>query len=273
MLLSLEQGAASYGAKFVFRNLDLTAEPGECIGIIGPNGAGKTTLLRTFIGIQPLSAGKLLLLDQPLTAYSRKELAGIMAYLPQEQPASFAYRAGDVVLSGRYPHLSWYAREGEKERQLARKALAVMGLAGAEAVPLDQLSGGQRQRVFLARTLLQDARIFLLDEPASGLDFVYEEKAFQLCRLLTRLGRTIIVSVHDLTLAARFCTRLVLLGRQEFQCQGTPEQVLTADRLSRAYEVPVRTMGTGENFQLQLVPDPDSLRLQEQLLKDILQEA
>ena len=273
MLLSLKNADAGYGPVTILQNMTLTVEPGECIGIIGPNGAGKTTLLRSLAGIQPLLAGQLFLRDKPLADYPRRELARLLAYLPQEQPLPFAYTAGDIVLTGRYPHLSWYAREGKKEKQLVCKALSVLGLGNAAAVPMDQLSGGQRQRVFLARTLLQDAQLFLLDEPASGLDFVYEERAFQLCRLLTRLGRAVIVSVHDLHLAARFCTRILLLGPHTMLAQGSPGQVLTTENLSLAYGISCQVAGAGEAFRLRLEESPAALYAQEQLLKEILQEA
>lgn len=273
MFLSLQQAALGYGNTSILRNINMEAGPGECIGLIGPNGSGKTTLLRSLAGIQPLLSGTLYLQDRPLKTYTRKELARQLAYLPQEQPLPFAYTAGEIVLTGRYPHLSWYAGEGGKERQLAIKALSVLGLEHEAETPVDCLSGGQRQRVFLARTLLQDSQFFLLDEPASGLDFVYEERAFQLCRQLTDLGRSVIVSVHDLSLAARFCHRLLLLGRHTLLAQGSPGQVLTAANLSRAYETACQVTGTGTLFRLQLQEEPERLHRQQQLLKEILQEA
>ena len=245
MLISMEQGILGYKEKTVLQQVDFGAKPGEYIGLIGPNGAGKTTLLRTLAGIQPLLGGKACLLDKPLASYDRKSLAKVLAYLPQERSLPFSYTAGEVVLTGRYPYLSWYAREGEAERALVKQALGVVGLSYALDTPVNLLSGGQQQRVFFARILLQQARLYLLDEPTTGLDFVYAQRVCQLSSLLARLGRTVIASVHDLALAAAYCTRLILVARGRFLAQGKPGEVLTDENLSQAYGTPCHLTGQG----------------------------
>ena len=245
MLISMEQGILGYKDKTVLQQVNFCAAPGEYIGLIGPNGAGKTTLLRTLAGIQPLLDGKACLMDKPLDSYDRKSLAKILAYLPQERPLPFSYTVGEVVLTGRYPYLSWYAWEGEAERELVKQALGVVGLAEALDTPVNLLSGGQQQRVFFARILLQQAQLYLLDEPTTGLDFVYAQRVCQLCGLLARLGRTVIMSVHDLALAAAYCTRLILVARGRILAQGEPADVLTDEDLSKAYSTPCHLTGQG----------------------------
>lgn len=245
MLASIEQGILGYPGKTVLQQVDFCAAPGEYIGLIGPNGAGKTTLLRTLAGLQPLLGGKALLQDKPLASYHRKSLAKILAYLPQERPLPFSYTAGEVVLTGRYPYLSWYAREGEAERELVKQALGVVGLSDDLDTPVNLLSGGQQQRVFFARILLQQAQLYILDEPTTGLDFVYAQRVCQLCGLLARLGRTVITSVHDLALAAACCTRLILVAQGRILAQGKPADVLTDENLSRAYGTPCHLTGQG----------------------------
>lgn len=245
MLASIEQGILGYKEKTVLQDVAFHAAPGEYIGLIGPNGAGKTTLLRTLAGIQPLLGGQAILLDKPLASYDRKAIAKILAYLPQERPLPFSYTAGEVVLTGRYPYLSWYAREGVTERELVKQALGVVGLSDDLDTPVNLLSGGQQQRVFFARILLQQAQLYILDEPTTGLDFVYAQRVCQLCSLLARLGRTVITSVHDLALAAAYCTRLILVAQGTILAQGIPADVLTDENLSRAYGTPCHRSGQG----------------------------
>lgn len=268
MQASIEQGILGYPGKTVLQQVDFTASAGEYIGLIGPNGAGKTTFLRSLAGIQPLLGGKALLQDKPLASYDRKSLAKILAYLPQERPLPFSYTAGEVVLTGRYPYLSWYAREGAAERDLVKQALGVVGLSDALETPVNLLSGGQQQRVFFARILLQQASLYILDEPTTGLDFVYAQRVCQLCGLLARLGRTVIASVHDLALAAAYCSRLILVAQGTILAQGTPSEVLRDDLLSRAYGTPCTLKGQGLWVQAESTAEEKKERAQ--LLKKLL---
>lgn len=270
MELEIRKGVVGYPDRSVLEAVDLRLEPGECVGLIGPNGAGKSTLLRSLAGIQPLRAGTVLLGGRPLSRYSRQSLSRLVAYLPQDRHIPFAYTAGEVVLMGRYPHLSWYRQEGEKERQLARECLAAVGAENLAEQKLDTLSGGQQQRVLFARTLIQQAAFYLLDEPVAALDLVVEEAVLSLCRELARAGRGVLFSVHDLNQADRYCDRLILVGQQKLLAAGTPEKVLTAEHLQAAYGVPCRATGSGADFRLEILEPKEEQQKRQRLLQKIL---
>uniref|UniRef100_UPI00242FD942 ABC transporter ATP-binding protein n=1 Tax=Acidaminococcus fermentans TaxID=905 RepID=UPI00242FD942 len=155
MELTMEKGRVGYGKQVILTDVDLSLEPGTCIGLIGPNGAGKSTLLRTLAGVQPCLGGKLLLDGQPIEALPRSAVSRKVAYLPQDRELPFGYTAGEVVLMGRYPHLTWYQQENRQERELAQACLTVLGMEKEAERPVTALSGGQRQRVLLARILIQ----------------------------------------------------------------------------------------------------------------------
>ena len=257
MELEIRNGAVGYVDRWVLEPLDLRLRPGECVGLIGPNGAGKSTLLRTLAGIQPLRKGTVLLGGKPLKTYTRQELTRQVAYLPQDRPIPFAYTAGDVVLMGRYPHLSWYQQEGASERELARECLAAVGAENLAHRKMDTLSGGQQQRV--------------LFEPVAALDLVVEETVLFLCRELARAGRTVLFSVHDLNQAARYCDRLLLVGQNRLLADGVPAEVLTADHLQEAYGVPCRVAGSGEDFRLEVLESKEEQQKRRRLLQQILE--
>lgn len=271
MELEMKKGTVGYPDRPVLEQVDLRLLPGECVGLIGPNGGGKSTLLRTLAGIQPLREGQVLLGGKPLSGYSRQALSRQVAYLPQERTIPFAYTAGEVVLMGRYPRLSWYRQEGEQERQLARECLAAVGAEDLAERKLDTLSGGQQQRVLFARTLIQQAAFYLLDEPVAALDLVVEQTVLSLCRDLARAGRGVLFSVHDPGLAARYCDRLLLVGQHRLLAEGKPEAVLTAENLQAAYGVPCRVSGSGADFRLEVREPEEKQQARQRLLQQILE--
>lgn len=271
MELEMKKGTVGYPDRPVLEQVDLRLLPGECVGLIGPNGGGKSTLLRTLAGIQPLRAGEVLLDGRPLSRYSRQALSRLVAYLPQDRTIPFAYTAGEVVLMGRYPRLSWYRQEGEQERQLPRECLAAVGAEELAERKLDTLSGGQQQRVLFARTLSQQAAFYLLDEPVAALDLVVEQTVLSLCRDLARAGRSVLFSVHDPGLAARYCDRLLLVGQHRLLAAGKPEDVLTAENLQAAYGVPCRVSGSGADFRLEVLEPEEKQQARQRLLQQILE--
>lgn len=269
MELTMEKGRVGYGKQVILADLDLSLEPGTCIGLIGPNGAGKSTLLRTLAGVQPCLGGKLLLDGQTIGALPRSAVSRKVAYLPQDRELPFGYTAGEVVLMGRYPHLAWYQQENKQERELAQACLTVLGMEKEAERPVTALSGGQRQRVLLARILIQQTPVILLDEPTAELDPVYEAVVLQLCRMLAQGGRTVLLSLHDLELAARCCDRLLLVGGGRLLGQGTPGEVLERTLLERAYGAPFCVRREEGSIQVAACPERDAQR--EELVKKILE--
>ena len=233
---------AGYERQVILEDVSFGVEAGEMVGLIGPNGAGKSTLLKTLRGILAPLAGEIALMGRPITELSAKEFARNAAYLQQHLEMTFDYSAREVVLSGRYPYLSWWRQERADDLAIAEACMAYTGVADMAEKPLQAMSGGQRQRVLLAKVLAQQTPVLFLDEPATGLDIIYQEEIFRFCRELCAAGKTVVLVAHELSLAARFCSRLLLIGRGKLLADGLPREVLTADLLTHAYGAPVKVV-------------------------------
>jgi iron complex transport system ATP-binding protein len=191
--------------------------------------------LRALAGIIPPKKGKIFLQGKLLQSFNRQELARYVVYLPQDRTIPLPYTAREIVLSGQYARLNWYEQESEKDRKRADLCLSLVGAEEWEWQPVTELSGGQRQRVLLARTFMQDGAVYLLDEPTAELDPLYEERIFQLLQELAGAGKVVVTALHDLSLAQRYCQRLLLVGQGTLVADGSPQQVLTDEAVSRAY--------------------------------------
>ena len=225
------------GARVV-DGVSLAVPRGSIVGLIGPNGSGKTTLLRILNGTLRPDAGSVSVDGVPLAAMSRLAIARRIAVVPQETKVTFDFTALEIVLMGRYAHLGAFAIEGAGDLGIARKALASTGTAGLEARQFATLSGGEKQRVIIASALAQSPDILLLDEPTTALDVGFQ---FDIASLLASLNReqgtTMVVSTHDLNLAAMLCTDLVLLKAGRVLATGPTKEVLTSDNIRRLYDV------------------------------------
>jgi ABC-type cobalamin/Fe3+-siderophores transport system ATPase subunit len=248
-MLHLKNAVLGYGKCRILRGVTLTIEPGECIGLIGPNGGGKSTLLRTMAGLLPPLKGDVAFKELSLGSWQRKALARHIAYLPQNCPVPFAYRALDVVLLGQYARLSWWRRGGEDEAR-ARHCLALVGMEQFAEQPVTVLSGGQKQRVMLARTLMQQGELYLLDEPTASLDPIQENDVFQILQSLSHHGKSVVTALHDLTQAVRFCSRLILIGGGRIIRDGSWEEVLQDEAVSEAYGMPCHVRKNGDSISL-----------------------
>jgi iron complex transport system ATP-binding protein len=219
----------------------LSVQPGELVGLIGPNGAGKTTLLKVIGGLWSGAKGEITLLDRPLARYSARDVARIIAQVPQITALDFPFSVRQVVLMGRNPHLGRFELETERDRRIAEQAMRRTKTLDLAERLIGTLSGGERQRVLIARALTQEARVLLLDEPTANLDIQHQIGILELVQGLIREdGLGAVAAVHDLELAARFCDRLVLMDRGAVLAEGTPEDVLSPDILRRAYAVDTR---------------------------------
>jgi len=220
----------------ILKGINLTVNKGEFVGLIGPNGAGKTTLLKCINGINK-AEGTILIDGTPLNQLKEKEIARNVALMHQDTSISFPFPALDVVLMGRYPHLKRMQRESANDYKIARKHMEYTDTLKFEKKPVTQISGGERQRVIFARVLTQETEIILLDEPAASLDISHQEQIFKYCCELIDAGKTVIAAVHDLKIAARYCSKLVLIQGGKIIAQGIPEEVLTSQNMSKAYGV------------------------------------
>jgi iron complex transport system ATP-binding protein len=221
----------------VLRGLDLRAEPGQLTAVIGRNGAGKTTLLRVLARLVAPDAGAVLLDGTSLGGWERGRLAQAVAYLPQERLVHWALTARAVVALGRLPYQPLGARETDADRAAIDAALAAMDAADLAGRPVPELSGGERARVLIARALAQEPRVLLADEPAAGLDPAHQLTLFRHLADLATTGRTVVVAVHDLSLAARFCHSIALVHEGHVLAAGRPQDVLSPQHLAAAYGI------------------------------------
>ena len=225
-------------APLVVDDVSLAIAPGDLVGILGPNGSGKTTLLKMLSGTLTPSAGDIQFERRPLGSWSRRELARRIALVPQETHAPFDFTVLDIVLMGRFPHLGTFALEGPADLAIARRALASTGTAAFEARPFATLSGGEKQRVVIASALAQSPELLLLDEPTASLDLGHQLDVQLLLAALNRDDRvTMVLSTHDLNLAAALCRHLILLRDGRVIAQGPTEEVLTPETVRALYGV------------------------------------
>ena len=216
----------------------LTIAAGDMIGILGPNGSGKTTLLKLLSGTLTPSAGTVHFDGRPLSEWKRRDLARRIALVPQETHAPFDFTVLDIVLMGRFPHLGTFALEGPDDLAIARHALAATGTSAFAERPFATLSGGEKQRVVIAGALAQSPELLLLDEPTASLDLGHQLDVQLLLAALNRdRGVTMVLSTHDLNLAAALCTDLILLRDGRVLAQGKTAAVLTPDAVRALYGV------------------------------------
>jgi iron complex transport system ATP-binding protein len=222
----------------VLEAVSLEVKRGTIVGLLGPNGSGKTTLLRIVSGVLKPLGGTVLFDGLPIEQLKRRDLARRVAVVPQETYSTFDFSVLDMVLMGRYPHLGPFELEGAADQEIARDALGVTGTAGLETRPFATLSGGEKQRVVIAAALAQASDMLLLDEPTAALDLRYQFEIATLLRgLNAKRGTTMIVSTHDLNLAAALCERIVLLKHGQVLAQGPTRETLTAANIRLLYDV------------------------------------
>lgn len=227
----------SVDAAKLLDRVDVSAEPGQFVGLIGPNGAGKSTLLRAISNVLNYQEGSVSLHGADLKSLPAREVAELLALVPQIAPYTQGFTAFELVLMGRYPHLGRFQVEGQSDDRIARKAMRLTETDQFETRTIETLSGGERQRVFLARAVAQQPQVLLLDEPTSNLDILHQLKILTLVRQLVDDGLTAIAAIHDLNLAARFCDRLVLISGGRVVADGPAEDVLTPELIESAFGV------------------------------------
>ncbi len=229
--LHVEDLTVSYADKPALWDIDLDIPPGVMCAIVGPNGAGKSTLLKAALGLVRPVAGHVRFLGRPVG-----QMRGQIGYVPQRHSVDwdFPTTVRDVVEMGLYRRLGWFRRPGPETRSRAMAALAEVGMQDYAARQISQLSGGQQQRVFIARALVQDAPILILDEPMAGVDASTEAVIIALLKRLRDDGRTVIVVHHDLTTVQAYFDWMVMLNIRII-AQGPVRDVYTPENLRAAY--------------------------------------
>jgi len=229
--LDLEDVSVGYNGKPVLQNLTFQVPHGHRVAVVGPNGAGKSTLFKALVGLLPLRSGKIHIHGQPLGRHH-----DCVAYVPQRNEIDwrFPVTVEDVVMMGRYGHTGWMRAPSRADRAIVRRCLEQMGIADLASQPIGDLSGGQQQRVFLARALAQEPHILLMDEPFTGVDATTLETALNLLDDLRQRSVTVLVSTHDLTMAAQRFDEVLLLNRR-LVAYGTPGEVFQAGNIRAAF--------------------------------------
>ena len=232
--------SCGYGVRRVLESLSLSARSGEVLVLLGPNGAGKTTLLRSLARLLRPLDGAVLLHERDIWQLPTGEFARRVALMPQSERRDWPLTVAESVLLGRAPHRGWMLPYTMEDRRIAEGALENTGLCDLRDRPITELSGGEWRRMVLARALAQEARVLLLDEPTAGLDLKYQVEVLKLIRQLASSQQLIaILTLHDLNHASLYGDRLAVISGHSLVALGTPEEVLTAECISRTFGVSV----------------------------------
>lgn len=242
MKLETHKLDVSIGGQAVCRGFDLVVESGSRWAVLGVNGAGKTTLLTTLAGLRPAAGGDILLNGQSLETLAPRARAQQMGLMLQDDHDDPEITVRETAMLGRLPHLNWWQAESELDEKIAHQALAAVGLDALGERRAATLSGGERRRLAVAALITQQCGLLLLDEPTSHLDI---HQQFALLDLLTALPqRTLVMTLHDVNLAARYCTHVLMLFGDGDACAGPVELMLLPEVLSKLYHHPVAVIET-----------------------------
>ncbi|OUS23775.1 cobalamin ABC transporter ATP-binding protein [Gammaproteobacteria bacterium 45_16_T64] len=235
--LEVKQLQFSYDDHVVFSGVDLSFSKGGMVGLIGPNGAGKSTLLNALIGLVKPELGEIRLNNRCINRIKRRELAKHITLVPQDTHIGYSFSVEDIVSMGRNPWLGRFHPPSRHDDKIIQTAMEQVGVAQFATQPINELSGGERQRVFVARAIAQQTPIVLLDEVTANLDVCYQLEILALAKALADSGKLVIAAIHDLSMASRFCDRILLLANNTLQADGVPKQVLTEDNLRRYFRL------------------------------------
>lgn len=241
-MLTTQNLTVAYGDKVIIPNLDLSIKRGKITALIGPNGCGKSTLLKTLSRINKAKSGAVLLHGKPIKSYQDKLLAQKISLLPQMLQSPEGISVRQLVEYGRSPYLSHWGKLKDEDQDMVENAMLETGVSEFAQRPLESLSGGQRQRAWIAMVLAQDADIVMLDEPTTYLDLSHQIELMKLMQVMNKKGKTIIVVLHDLNQACRYCDELVVLKEGELVCQGSPNEVFTQSLLQEVFSLNARVI-------------------------------
>ncbi|HZS64852.1 MAG TPA: ABC transporter ATP-binding protein [Xanthobacteraceae bacterium] len=245
LLLRGEAVTVRLGKALVVDSANLTLRAGEFVALVGPNGAGKTTLMRALAGLQP-ARGKIELRERRLDSFGPRERARSIAYLPQGHVFYWPVSAASVVGLGRYPHADAFSRPSPEDATAVSRALKATGLEPLADRRVTTLSGGERARVALARALATEAPILFADEPTASLDPRHQLLVMEMLRRTTRTGAAVLAILHDITLAARFADRIVLMDGGRIVADGLPADALNPAQIAKVFGVEAIDVDIGE---------------------------
>ena len=256
MAIDVRNLAFSYGETPVLRDLSFSMRGGEVIALLGPNGVGKSTLLCCLLGFLKPTRGEILIGGRPLSSYPRRALAREIAYIPQSCSPAFNYTVQESVLMGVTARLGPLESPTEAQQSLVMQTLAQLGISHLAGRGSQNISGGERQLMLIARALVQDAHVLIMDEPTANLDYGNSYRVMERVAQLGREGYTVLFSSHDPNHAFRYAARVLALRDGALLADGAPAQVLTESVLSSLYgvNVAVRSVAVGETDYTVSIP-------------------
>ncbi len=245
MKITIQDIEFSYNGIPALESINSRFEKGDFVALIGPNGSGKSTLIKCIDGILKIKKGAVLIDEKILHSYSPEELAKEIAYVPQNESRNTALRVFDIVLLGRKPYVNW--KPAKKDLSITADILAMLHLEHIAMKDFNKLSGGQQQSVYIARALAQEPEILLLDEPTANLDIKHQVEVMEILKTLSGKGITIIIAMHDMNLAVRYATKMVMLKEGRiFACGG--RENISEEMLEKLYDIKVKIFRDNENL-------------------------
>ncbi|WP_421378648.1 adenosylcobinamide amidohydrolase [Bacillus salacetis] len=266
-MIRVENLTGGYGDVNILNNINVEVKAGEFFGILGPNGCGKTTLLKMISGLLKPETGNVFIDGKEISAYTMKELARLMAVLPQLNSQAFNYKVKDTVSLGRYAHQTGFFKNiTAKDEEIIDTVMEQTGITRYKDHFLNELSGGERQRVFLAQALAQEPKVLLLDEPTNHLDLSYQKELLDYLKKATKeTGLTVISIFHDLNLAGLYCDRLLLMEKGSVSIVEHPDEVLKEDRVSSIYKTKIEKNSHPRVAKPQMYLIPESTQEDEEV--------
>jgi iron complex transport system ATP-binding protein len=259
-IVQLDQVSFSYGVRRVLDRISLRLDAGERVAVIGANGAGKTTLLKVIGGLLRANAGSVQIDGVDVATLPRRQIARVVAMVPQDLVIPFSFTVREVVELGRTAYMGLFGGFGTADRHAVEHAMEVTDTTGLASRVVNELSGGERQRVLVAMALAQQPRILLLDEPTQRLDLTRQAEILDLIRAVSaERGLTVLAAIHDLNLAALYFDRLIVLSGGVIVADGAPGQVMKAEVLEPAYAGRLRFVPVDASATPLVLPAPKSV--------------
>lgn len=239
-MLSFSHAAVGYGEKLVLKDVTFQIQKGEYVALIGSNGTGKSTLIKCVSGLLPLEDGEIEICGKNLRSLKARERARMVAVVPQSYYVDYDFTVEDIVMMGRNPYIDFRHRESKEDREIAERAMKLTKTDVFRNRYYNELSGGERQRVILARAITQQPQIILLDEPTSALDLHHQIEVMELIRELNEKEQiTVMAVLHDINLASRFCSRIVMLKDGVVSADGTPQEIINRKSMEELYDMKI----------------------------------
>ena len=247
-MIELKNIFSGYGAEQILEDICLNITPGKVTVIVGPNGCGKSTLLKAIVRLNPHSSGNISVDGTDISQISQQELAKKVTYMAQNRqiPGITAFQ---MTLHGRFPYLGYPRRYRQEDKRIAEESLQEMGILHLKNQSMSNMSGGQRQKVYLAMALAQNTPIVLMDEPTTFLDVGHQLQTMKQARKMAAAGKTVVMVLHDLTLAMQTADYIVLMDKGRILQVGTPEEVYTAHRLDQVLGISLHRFRTEKGWK------------------------